>query len=55
MERLCAELRRLRHAPVEAIRDVLAETIQRWTVQQKDDMTLVVLRYTGLAAREAAQ
>ena len=47
LERLCAELSRVRGRPVEAIRDHLLEVVMRWMEVQDDDVTLLVARYRG--------
>jgi predicted ATPase/serine phosphatase RsbU (regulator of sigma subunit)/tRNA A-37 threonylcarbamoyl transferase component Bud32 len=47
LERLCAELSRVRGRSVEAIRDHLLETVMRWVEVQDDDVTLLVARYRG--------
>jgi predicted ATPase/serine phosphatase RsbU (regulator of sigma subunit) len=47
LERLCAELSRVREQSVEAIRDHLLETVMRWMEVQDDDVTLLVARYRG--------
>jgi sigma-B regulation protein RsbU (phosphoserine phosphatase) len=47
LDRLCAELSRVRTQSVEAIRDHLLETVMRWVEVQDDDVTLLVARYRG--------
>jgi len=47
LERLCAELSRVRTQSVEAIRDHLLEMVMRWVEVQDDDVTLLVARYRG--------
>jgi serine phosphatase RsbU (regulator of sigma subunit) len=47
LDRLCAELSRVRELPVDAIRDHLLETVMRWLELQDDDVTLLVARYRG--------
>jgi serine phosphatase RsbU (regulator of sigma subunit) len=44
LDRLCEELRRIHHAPVEDVRDHLLESVTAWADPQFDDATLVVLR-----------
>jgi sigma-B regulation protein RsbU (phosphoserine phosphatase) len=47
LERLCAELSRVREQSVEGIRDHLLEKVMRWVEVQDDDVTLLVARYRG--------
>ena len=47
LERLCAEVSRVREQSVQAIRDHLLETVMRWMEVQDDDVTLLVARYRG--------
>jgi sigma-B regulation protein RsbU (phosphoserine phosphatase) len=47
LERLCAELSRVREQRVEAIRDHLLDVVMRWMEAQDDDVTLLVARYRG--------
>jgi serine phosphatase RsbU (regulator of sigma subunit) len=46
-DRLAREVEQVRDQPVDQIRDHLFATVGRWMSKQEDDMTLLVLRYTG--------
>jgi sigma-B regulation protein RsbU (phosphoserine phosphatase) len=48
LDRLTAELSRLRDRSVEAIRDHLVGIVDRWMAVQDDDLTLMVCRYRGM-------
>lgn len=47
MDRLCECLMEVAEHPVEAIRDHILTRVRAWTTRQRDDVTLVVLRYEG--------
>jgi sigma-B regulation protein RsbU (phosphoserine phosphatase) len=47
MDRLCELVERLREEPAERIRDGVLDAATSWAAAQSDDMTIVVLRYTG--------
>jgi serine phosphatase RsbU (regulator of sigma subunit) len=48
-ERLAEHLERVANEPVESIRDGLLAAVQAWLVEQDDDFTLFVARYTGVS------
>lgn len=50
MERMCAALEEVRNESVEQIRDHVLETVMKWTLEQMDDVTLVVARHLGIGA-----
>ena len=50
LDRLCAEVERVRSEPVEAICGHLLGAVRSWMAVQNDDITLVVTRYTGSAS-----
>lgn len=47
MDRLCASLVEVGEYSVELIRDHLMDQVRAWATRQRDDLTLVVLRYQG--------
>jgi phosphoserine phosphatase RsbU/P len=47
IERLCKSLERVAGQPVAEIRDHILAEVGAWTTRQRDDLTLVVLRYLG--------
>jgi sigma-B regulation protein RsbU (phosphoserine phosphatase) len=47
IERLCKSLESVARAPVAEIRDYILAELGAWTTRQRDDLTLVVLRYRG--------
>ncbi len=47
IERVCACLEAVASRPVHEIRDHLLSELLAWTTRQRDDVTLVVLRYCG--------
>ncbi len=47
MDRLCASLVEVGEHSVEVIRDHIMEQVRAWATRQRDDLTLVVLRYQG--------
>lgn len=49
IDRLRGELTAARDEPVEVILARLVETVQRWTFQQEDDITLVVIRRVAMS------
>jgi serine phosphatase RsbU (regulator of sigma subunit) len=49
LERLAAELERVRDQPVEAIREHLMKVLHRFAPSLEDDVTLLVARYRGPA------
>lgn len=48
--RVCEALLEVAELPVDAILERLLALVHAWTTQQRDDLTLVVLRYRGLDA-----
>ncbi len=54
IERLCAAVEAARGGTVEALRDQVLAKVDEWTATQDDDITLLVIRYDGAAARAAA-
>lgn len=46
-ERLAELLQKLRHAPVQNLRDRVFEDVDTWALEQDDDRTLVVVKYKG--------
>jgi sigma-B regulation protein RsbU (phosphoserine phosphatase) len=51
LERLCQSLVRVAREPVDAIRDHVIGELGVWSVPQRDDVTLVVLRRTPESSR----
>lgn len=47
MDRLCACVLEVAEYSVDAIRDHISSRVRAWTTRQRDDVTLVVLRYQG--------
>jgi len=47
LDRLCQSLESVAHEPVAEIRDQILSQLGNWTTRQRDDLTLVVLRYRG--------
>jgi sigma-B regulation protein RsbU (phosphoserine phosphatase) len=47
LDRLCAAIEDARAKPVDDIRDRVLDTVREWCAQQNDDMTLIVIRYSG--------
>jgi sigma-B regulation protein RsbU (phosphoserine phosphatase) len=47
VDRLCRSLESVAQHPATAIRDHLLAELGAWTTRQRDDLTLVVLRYRG--------
>ena len=47
LERVSAELERLRDRPVTEIRDHLIEEARRWSPLQRDDITVMVMRFSA--------
>jgi len=47
IDRLCQTLERVAQHPATAIRDHILLELGAWTTRQRDDLTLVVLRYRG--------
>ena len=47
LDRLCHSLERVARRPVAEIRDEILSELGLWTTRQRDDLTLVVLRYQG--------
>src|SRR6185295_1252358 len=47
IQRLCRSLESVAEQPVMAIRDHILAELGAWTTRQRDDLTLVVLRYQG--------
>jgi sigma-B regulation protein RsbU (phosphoserine phosphatase) len=47
MDRLCASLVEVGEHSVEVIRDHIVAQVRAWATRQRDDLTLVVLRYQG--------
>jgi phosphoserine phosphatase RsbU/P len=50
VDRVCARLLEVAELPTEAILEYLLERVDAWTTRQRDDLTLVVLRYRGREA-----
>ena len=53
-ERLCARIEALGRAPVETIRDELLGEVREFSKVQEDDVTLLVIRYEGVAKEPEA-
>jgi sigma-B regulation protein RsbU (phosphoserine phosphatase) len=49
MERLCALVEEHRARPVNEIRDQVLDSVKHFSASQEDDITLLVLRYQGMA------
>src|SRR6185436_9464469 len=47
VERLCQSLVSVAEHPATAIRDHILAEVAAWTTRQRDDLSLVVLRYRG--------
>jgi phosphoserine phosphatase RsbU/P len=47
IDRLCAEFTKVAEAPVGTIRDHILGAVRQYAANQDDDMTLVVVRFTG--------
>lgn len=47
LERLVATARAVQHKPTLLVRDNILSAVRKFSVEQKDDMTLIVLRYRG--------
>jgi serine phosphatase RsbU (regulator of sigma subunit) len=47
VERLCATLVEVAQRPAAEILDHILGRLETWATRQKDDLTLVVLRYQG--------
>ena len=52
VERVCQEIERVRQQPTTGVRDALVGLVRSWTAGAplEDDVTLVVIRYTGKPA-----
>jgi serine phosphatase RsbU (regulator of sigma subunit) len=55
MDRLCDALAAARHLPLVAIEQALLDAVRRWSpTEQVDDITVLLIRYAGAGAAQAA-
>jgi phosphoserine phosphatase RsbU/P len=52
-DRLAAAVKRVRHEPVEKIRDTVLGAVEVWMARQEDDLSLFVARHHGVASSSA--